>query len=134
MKPWYSVKTGNKLGASEAQMLADMPEGRQTMIAQNNFRPRLQELVGQRKEIVMTRPASMPLHIMDGSGFFVRTHHIQRVAPKAPVAEASIVFTATTAMRRSVPARLEPGLKPNQPNARMNVPSIANGRLCGTIG
>jgi hypothetical protein len=53
MKPWYSVKTGNKLGASEAQMLADMPEGRQTMIAQNNFRPRLQELVGQRKEIVM---------------------------------------------------------------------------------
>jgi hypothetical protein len=32
-------------------------------------------------------------------------------------------------MRSSVPARLEPGLNPNQPNARMNVPSIAMGML-----
>ena len=45
------------------------------------------------------------------------------------VAEASIVLVATTAMRRSVPARLEPGLNPNQPNARMNVPSITMGML-----
>src|SRR5215467_7895996 len=64
-------------------------------------------------QVIATRPASMPLHIMDGSGFLVRTHHIQRVAPKAPVADASIVLTATTAMRRSVLARLEPGLNPN---------------------
>src|SRR5215472_9799797 len=62
--------------------------------------------------VIATKPANMPLHIIEGSGFLVRTHHIQRVAPKAPEAEASIVFTATTEMRRSVPARLEPGLKP----------------------
>ena len=81
-----------------------------------------------------TRPASMPLHIMEGSGFFVRNHHIQIVAARAPVAEANIVFTATTAMRRSVPARLEPGLNPNQPKARMNVPNITMGILWGTMG
>ena len=84
--------------------------------------------------VIATRPASMPLHIMDGSGFLVRNHHIHSVAASAPVAEASMVLTATTAMRRSVPASVEPGLKPNQPNARMNVPSIAIGMLCGVMG
>ena len=34
-----------------------------------------------------------------------------------------MVFTATTAMRVSVPASVEPALKPNQPKARMKVPS-----------
>jgi alanine dehydrogenase len=52
----------------------------------------------------------------------------------AAVAEASIVFTATIAMQSSVPASVEPGLKPNQPKARMNVPSITIGMLCGAIG
>ena len=46
--------------------------------------------------MIATKPASMPLHIMDGSGFFVRTHHIHKVAARAPVAEQSIVFVATT--------------------------------------
>jgi hypothetical protein len=32
-------------------------------------------------------------------------------------------------MRRSVPARVEPALKPNQPKARMKVPITAIGRL-----
>src|ERR1051326_2760465 len=81
--------------------------------------------------VIATRPASMPLHIMDGSGFLVRNHHIHSVAANAPVAEASIVLTATTPMRRSVAARLEPGLNPNQPNARMNVPTMHIGILCG---
>ena len=36
---------------------------------------------------------------------------------------ASIVLTTTKLMRRSVPASVEPGLKPNQPKARMNVPT-----------
>ncbi len=40
---------------------------------------------------------------------------------------ASIVFTTTKLMRRSVPESVEPGLKPNQPNARMNVPSTTIG-------
>ncbi len=76
----------------------------------------------------------MPLHIMVGSGFLVRNHHIHRVAATALVEPASIVFTATTAMRRSVPARVEPGLKPNQPNARMKVPSMTKGMLWAGIG
>ncbi len=85
-------------------------------------------------QVIATKPASIPLHIIEGSGFLVRTHHIHIVAPTAPVAEASIVLTATTAIRRSVPARLEPGLKPNQPNARMKVPSMTIGMLWGKIG
>ncbi len=100
-------------------------------------RPRIEAppaLTKAQGQVMATRPASMPLHIIAGSGFFVLNHHIQSVAPRAPVAEASIVLTATTAMRRSVAASDEPGLKPNQPNARMNVPSMTIGMLCGTIG
>src|SRR6267142_2883664 len=85
-------------------------------------------------QVIATNPASMPLNIIEGSGFFVRTHHIHNVAAKAAVAEASMVLTATTAIRRSVPASVEPGLNPNQPNARMNVPNITSGMLCGVIG
>ena len=36
-------------------------------------------------------------------------------------------------MRRSVPARVEPGLNPNQPKARMNVPATTIGTLCPGI-
>ena len=42
-------------------------------------------------QVMATRPASMPLHIIEGSGFFVRTHHIHMVAARAPVAEASAI-------------------------------------------
>ena len=52
----------------------------------------------------------------------------------APPVPASMVLTATTAMRRSVPASVEPGLKPNQPKARMNVPSSAIGMWWPGIG
>ncbi len=45
-----------------------------------------------------------------------------------------MVFVATMARRVSVPARVEPALKPNQPNARMNVPVITCAMLCGGIG
>ena len=40
------------------------------------------------------------------------------------------VFTATTVKRRSVAANVDAALKPNHPNSRMNVPSIAIGMLC----
>ncbi len=33
-----------------------------------------------------------------------------------------------------MPARVEPALNPNQPNARMNVPIMTCGMLCGGIG
>ena len=52
--------------------------------------------------------------------------HVEHRGERAGV-PASIVLTATTPMRRSPPASVEPGLKPNQPNARMNVPAIAIG-------
>src|SRR5277367_625433 len=80
-------------------------------------------------QVIATRPASIPLHIIAGSGFLVLNHHIHSVAPTAPVAEASMVLTATTAMRRSDAASEEPGLNPNQPKARMKVPSITIGML-----
>ena len=48
----------------------------------------------------------------------------------APNAAAIAVFTATTVKRRSVAANVDAALKPNQPNSRMNVPSIAIGMLC----
>ena len=51
----------------------------------------------------------------------------------APLALASIVFTATIEIRRSVPANVEPGLKPNHPKANMKQPSKAIGILCPGI-
>ena len=50
--------------------------------------------------------------------------HRRRSAPKAP---AIAVLAATTANWTSVAAKVEAALKPNQPNSRMNVPSIAIG-------
>ena len=52
---------------------------------------------------------------------------------KAPPALASIVLTATTPIRRSVPARVDPALNPNQPKARMKQPTIAIGMWCPGI-
>src|SRR5208283_4633713 len=78
-------------------------------------RPRMEAppaLTNAQGQVIATRPASIPLHIIAGSGFLVLSHHIERVAPRAPVADASIVFTATTAIRRSDAACEEPGLKP----------------------
>ena len=76
--------------------------------------------------VMATRPASMPFAIIEGSGF-PNFRIMRTIAARAPPAEASMVLVATTAMRRSVPARVEPGLKPNQPKARMNVPTMAIG-------
>jgi hypothetical protein len=82
--------------------------------------------------VIATRPASSPLAIMLGSGLPKRAI-MNTIAAIAPPVPASMVFTATTAMRKSVPASVEPGLKPNQPKARMKVPTIAIGMWCPGI-
>src|SRR5262245_40564557 len=83
--------------------------------------------------VMATSPASMPLIIMLMSGLPYLLH-MQNIATIAPEAEASIVLTAITEMRRSAPASVLPGLKPNQPNARMKHPSAAMGMLWPGIG
>src|SRR6267142_1571391 len=52
----------------------------------------------------------------------------------APDADASMVLTAMTEMRRSPPASVLPGLKPNHPKARMKQPSTPIGMLWPGIG
>src|SRR3990172_1415173 len=83
--------------------------------------------------VMATRPASMRLASELGSALphFTLTY---AKAAKAPVALAIMVLVATTASRVSMPERVEPALKPNQPNARMNVPSMTCGMLCGAMG
>src|SRR5258706_7160657 len=78
--------------------------------------------------VIATRPASIPLHDMDMSGLPYRAfvHAIAVTVPKHP---ASNVLTATTAMRRSVAPKVEPGLKPIQPNTRTSVPMTTYPRL-----
>src|SRR6201993_1080032 len=86
------------------------------------------ELTNAHGAVMATRPASMPLHIMAGSGLpvlIIMTSAVNR----APEADASMVFTAMMAMRLSVPDSVDPGLNPNQPNARMNVPNMTIGML-----
>ncbi len=76
--------------------------------------------------VIATRPASMPLAIMPGSGLPERIM-IQSIPIDAPNAAASAVLVATTAKRTSLAASVEAALKPNQPNNRMKVPSNAIG-------
>src|SRR6266496_4301856 len=71
--------------------------------------------------VMPTSPASMPLAIMPGSGFLVRSC-VHSMAMTAPNAAAVAVFVAMTAKRWSVAASVDAALNPNQPNRRMNVP------------
>jgi len=64
----------------------------------------------------------------------VRTHHIHRVAATAPVAEASIVVYRDHGDRKIGPRKSGTGIEPNQPKARINVPTMAIGMLCAGMG
>jgi hypothetical protein len=70
----------------------------------------------------------MPLHAIVMSGF-PNMKYQRSMALAEPATAARLVFTAITEMRRSVAARVEPGLKPIQPNNRMKVPMTTNGML-----
>src|SRR5437868_1125198 len=69
--------------------------------------------------VMATRPASMPLHIIEGSGLPKR-HQRNRALVTAPAAPASMVLAAMIEMRPEVQEKAEPALKPNHPKARMN--------------
>ena len=76
--------------------------------------------------VMITRPASMPLAIMAGSGLPVR-FQIHNIEMNPPNAAASPVLSATTPICGSLDAKVDAALKPNQPNRRINVPRSAIG-------
>ena len=79
--------------------------------------------------VIATRPASMPFTIMPGSGLpvFRVMYNMAAIEPKAP---AIAVLVAATANCTSVAAKVLAALKPNHPNNKINVPSIAIGTWC----
>ena len=86
--------------------------------------------------VIATRPARAPFIPMVRSGL-PATIHTVAVAAIAPAAAARLVLMATRAMSEPSPTpRVEPGLKPNQPNQSRNIPSEARGRECpsSTLG
>merc|ERR1719379_576664 len=81
-----------------------------------------------------TKPAKMPLQSAAQSYFLVIAK-IRRKTVKPPVAAESVVFIITWAATSAVPLsdipKVEPELKPHQPNQRMKVPSTMRGCECG---
>src|SRR5262245_7414679 len=86
------------------------------------------ELTKAHGAVIATRPASIPLHAMETSGLPNNRYHTV-IADAAPAHAARLVLTAMIEMRRSVAPSVEPGLKPIQPNKRMNVPVTTKGML-----
>src|SRR6266571_8924039 len=78
--------------------------------------------------VIATSPASIPLQAIEMSGV-PNLKYQKAIALAAPATAARLVLMATMEIRRSVPARVEPGLKPIQPNSRMKVPVTTNGML-----
>src|SRR5215471_20488456 len=78
--------------------------------------------------VIATNPASMPLHVIEMSGF-PHCALVHAIAVTAPAHADNKVLTATIEIRRSVLPNVEPGLKPIQPNNRMSVPMTAYPRL-----
>src|SRR5260370_20774507 len=74
--------------------------------------------------VMATSPASIPLHVIEISGL-PHLAFVHAMATTAPADAASSVFTATTAIRRSVAPNVDPGLNPIHPKARTNVPMTA---------
>ena len=95
------------------------------------IRPMMMACPGSTKAhdaVIATRPASAPFMPMVRSGL-PTTSHTVAVAAMAPAAAARLVLMATRAISEPSPTpRVEPGLKPNQPNHSRNMPSEASGR------
>ena len=82
--------------------------------------------------VIATSAAMAPFSIIERSGFLTTIHDVT-TAPRTPAAAARFVFSATYAKNPTPPevgrSRVEPGLKPNQPNQRMSTPSVVNAML-----
>src|SRR3954447_14846151 len=77
--------------------------------------------------VIATSPPSAPFSIIEMSGLPSLAHATSTPAT-APLAAAMCVVAATYAKNPTPPRftdRVEPGLKPNQPNQRISVPSTA---------
>merc|ERR1719379_870337 len=75
--------------------------------------------------VTETKPAKIPLQSAAQSYFLVIAK-ISRKTVRPPVAAESVVFIMTCAATKAVPAsdnpKVEPELKPHQPNQRIKVP------------
>ena len=83
--------------------------------------------------VMATRPASMLLHIIEGSGLPNDDPHVEQpvsvaAMPREHGVDGDDADAAVGAGQR------EPALKPNQPKARMNVPSMTIGMWWPRIG
>ena len=77
--------------------------------------------------VIETRPASAPFMVKNRSGFPNRIQEMKVVVTAAAAAARFVLMAMSEMASPSPTARLEPGLKPNQPNQRMNTPSEASG-------
>src|SRR5690625_185729 len=78
--------------------------------------------------VIPTRPPSTPFIVSGASGFPFLIHEITIAAVAAAIEDRNVLsaISATPV----VPSVVEPALKPNHPNHRINMPSAASGRLC----
>ena len=83
--------------------------------------------------VMATRPPSMPLHIIEGSGL-PYSFHMYKAETSVLAPEASMVLTAMRPIQPLVPERVEPALKPNQPKASRRVPNMTMGMWWPKMG
>merc|ERR1719389_176661 len=80
--------------------------------------------------VIDTKPAKIPLHSAAQSYLRVIVY-VTRKTVTPPVAAESVVFIMTCAATSAVPAsdspKVEPELKPHQPNQRIKVPRTTRG-------
>merc|ERR1719463_490225 len=84
--------------------------------------------------VIDTKPAKIPLHSAAQSYFLEMAKHSRKTVTP-PVAAEIVVFIMTWAATSAVPGsdnpKVEPELKPHQPNQRMKVPRTMRGCECG---
>src|SRR6266576_4077452 len=81
-----------------------------------------------------TRPAKNPFVVKPAS-HFLEDLKAQNMAVKPAAHAANVVFVATRPIpSKSIAESVLPGLNPYQPNHRINPPTVATVRSCGSMG